>query len=137
MIEIALAIAQKATANPALVADLGGRFFTTRPPQGAKKPWGTIVLVSGSDFEYTTSTTYTEPCLIQISFFAEKLSDIANVIKAWKDALIYQPLALSTGYVLSAELTDENMIDEEPEDNLFAGIHYILQFKFTQKQNHQ
>jgi hypothetical protein len=136
MIDVIDAINQRVSDTPALRQGLAGGFHLQHPGRGAPRPFVLLVPLSAPP-QYNTSKTYTQPVGMQISFFAELLTDVAPLIKAYRDAFNRRPLTLDAGKLIAAILVDEQCLDDDDEENeANNGIHYVLEFEFEQSQQH-
>jgi hypothetical protein len=136
MIEIIDAINQKVKETPALLQGLTGGFHLQHPGRGHPRPFVVLVPLSAPP-EFNTSKTYAQKVGIQFSIFAELLSDVTTLIKAWRDSFNRRQLKLGTGTMIAAILTDEQCFDDDDEEvEANNGKHYMLEFEFEQLQQH-
>ena len=131
MFEIIAAITTKYEATPAM--ELEGGFFHRKARQGCAMPYG-VYNVEADDPEENTGTGYVQRVRVTIEIYAKKAKDLQTESVAFRDALYHQPLTLSAGRIIAAEMQGESIDDLETDDATEPQVMYQLVIEYLQTQ---
>ena len=138
MFEIIAAIKSKYSATPALTNALVGGMHFRKHPRTARATSVTmpyaIFTVDADGAEENTGSGYVQHVGVTFEIYAKLAADFQTAAEAIKSNFFRQPLTLSAGKVIAAELQDEGIDDLETDDDTEPQVYYTITIQYTQTQ---
>jgi hypothetical protein len=131
MFEIIAAIKSKYDATPAM--KMAGGLTLNHEPAVLTMPYG-VYFVESDEPEENTGSGYAETVRVTVEIYAKKAIDLMPAAKAFKDALYQQALTLSSGKVIAARKTHEEINDLETDDSTQPQVFFQMILEYMQTQ---